>query len=260
MGSLRDSISTSVRELWCCSRFLPTVGTMARTSVSEKAIEWVCANRRIIIEHFASDEICPSTSEPVSLFMTGAPGAGKTESSIAIAAMLKKRGDAIVRIDPDAIRTLIPQYTGRNTDTIKGASFLGVEKLYDYALKAGKSMILDSTFTPYRKIEENVSRSIAKHRPTAIIYIDQDPLVAWHFTKEREKVEGRSIPRDFFIRTLFESRENVQKIKAMYGDRITVHVIQKNYVKQTQRFIEDVEQIDDVVRIKYSEDALKELL
>ncbi len=233
---------------------------MAHKSVSEQAIVWVRTNKNVIIDHFANDEICPSTREPVSLFMAGSPGAGKTESSIAIVEMLKKRGDAIVRIDPDAIRALLPQYTGMNTDAVKGASFLAVEKLYDYVLKTGKSMILDSTFTPYRKTEDNVGRSIAKHRPTAIIYIDQDPLVAWHFTKEREKVEGRSIPRDFFIRTLFESRENVRKIKETYGNEITLHVIQKDYVKQTQRFIEDVEQIDDIVRFKYSVDALRELL
>ena len=79
-------------------------------------------------------------------------------------------------------------------------------------------------------------------------------------TKEREKIEGRSIPREFFIRTLFESRENVRKIKEHYGDQITVHVIQKDYVKQTQRFIEDVEHIDAVVQIKYSMDDLRELL
>ena len=145
-------------------------------------------------------------------------------------------------------------------DQLKVAALKRRDSTVAGTLKAGKSMILDSTFTPYRKIEGNVRRSITKHRPTAIIYIDQDPLVAWHFTKEREKIEGRSIPRDFFIRTLSESRENVQKIKDQYGEQITVHVIQKDYVKQTQRFIEDVEQIDDVVQIKYSVDALKELL
>lgn len=233
---------------------------MAKKSVSEKAIEWVRANKRVIIEHFASDGVCPPSEEPFSIFMAGSPGAGKTESSIAIVEMLKKRGDAIVRIDPDAIRTLIPQYTGSNTDAVKGASFLAVEKLYDYVLKTGKSMILDSTFTPYKKIEGNVRRSVAKGRPTAIIYIDQDPLVAWHFTKEREKVEGRSIPRDFFIRTLFESQENVRKIKEVYGDKVILRVVQKDYVKQTQSVVEDVKFIDDVVQIKYSVDDLKKLL
>lgn len=233
---------------------------MTKKSVSEKAIEWVRANKKKIIDHFSSDAVCPSSKEPFSIFMAGSPGAGKTESSIAIVEMLKKRGDAIVRIDPDEIRKLIPQYTGSNTDAVKGASFLAVEKLYDYVLKTGKSMILDSTFTPYKKIEGNVRRSVAKGRTTTIIYIDQDPLVAWHFTKEREKVEGRSIPRDFFIRTLFESRENVQKIKEQYGDQVDLHVIQKDFVKQTQRFIEDVEQIDHVVRIKYNVDDLQELL
>lgn len=233
---------------------------MTSKSLAEKAIEWVRANKKKIIDHFASDVVCPPSEEPFSIFMAGSPGAGKTESSIAIVEMLKKRGDAIIRIDPDAIRTLLPQYTGSNTDAIKGASFLAVEKLYDYVLKTGKSMILDSTFTPYRKIEGNVRRSVSKGRPTVIIYIDQDPFVAWHFTKEREKAEGRSIPRDFFIRTLFESRENVRKIKETYDNEIALHVIQKDYVKQTQRFIEDVEFIDDVVRIKYSLDDLQELL
>lgn len=229
-------------------------------SVSQKAIEWVRLNKKKIIEHFAGDSVYPSSEEPFSIFMAGSPGAGKTESSIAIVEMMKKRGEGIVRIDPDEIRKLIPQYTGTNTDAVKGASFLAVEKLYDYVLKAGKSMILDSTFTPYKKIEGNVRRSVAKGRTTTIIYIDQDPLVAWHFTKEREKIEGRSIPKDFFIRTLFESRENVQKIKEQYGDQVDLHVIQKDFVKQTQRFIEDVEQIDHVVRIKYSVDNLQELL
>jgi len=233
---------------------------MVKRSFSEQAIEWVRSNKKTIIASFASDDVCPSTKEPLSLFMAGSPGAGKTESSIAILEMLRKRGDAIVRIDPDEIRAHIPQYTGRNTDAIKGASFLAVEKLYDYVLKTDKSMILDSTFTPYGKIEDNVRRSLHRNRPTAIIYIDQDPLVAWHFTKEREKAEGRSIPRDFFIRTLFESRENVRKIKEKYGDRITVHVIQKDYIKSTRQFIEDIEHIDDVVRIRYSVNDLRKLL
>ena len=233
---------------------------MTKKSVSEKAIEWVRANKKKILDHFASDSVCPPSEEPFSIFMAGSPGAGKTESSIAIVEMLKKRGDGIVRIDPDEIRKLIPQYTGHNTDVVKGASFLAVEKLYDYVLKTGKSMILDSTFTPYKKIEGNVHRSVAKGRTTTIIYIDQDPLVAWHFTKEREKVEGRSIPQDFFIRTLFESRENVRKIKESFGDRILLRVIQKDYVKQTQRFIEDVQFIDDVVQIKYNVDDLRKLL
>lgn len=233
---------------------------MTSKSLAEKAIEWVRANKKKIIDHFASDVVCPPSEEPFSIFMAGSPGAGKTESSIAIVEMLKKRGDAIVRIDPDAIRTLLPQYTGSNTDAVKGASFLAVEKLYDYVLKTGKSMILDSTFTPYRKIEGNVRRSVAKGRTTTVIYIDQDPLVAWHFTKEREKVEGRSIPREFFIRTLFESRENVRKIKEAYGGKVILRVVHKNYVKQTQSVVEDVKFIDDVVRIKYSVDDLKKLL
>ncbi len=233
---------------------------MKDKSVSEKTIDWVRANKKKIIEHFASDVVCPKSDEPFPIFMAGSPGAGKTESSIAIVEMLKKRGDAIVRIDPDEIRKLIPQYTGSNTDAVKGASFLAVEKLYDYVLKAGKSMILDSTFTPYKKIEGNVRRSVAKGRTTTVIYIDQDPLVAWHFTKEREKVEGRSIPREFFIRTLFESWENVRKIKETYGDKVILRVVQKDYVKQTQSVVEDVKFIDDVVRIKYSVDDLKKLL
>lgn len=96
---------------------------MTHKSVSDQAIEWVRANRKAIIEHFASDDICPPIKEPFSIFMAGSPGAGKTESSLAIVEMLNIRGDTVVRIDPDEIRMLIPQYTGRNTDVIKGHHF-----------------------------------------------------------------------------------------------------------------------------------------
>jgi Mrp family chromosome partitioning ATPase len=44
--------------------------------------------------------------------MAGSPGAGKTESSIAIVEMLKKRGGAIVLIDSDVIGKLIPYMEG----------------------------------------------------------------------------------------------------------------------------------------------------
>ena len=46
-----------------------------------------------------------------------------------------------------------------------------------------------------------------------LFYVYQDPQVAWSFTKERELVEGRVVPKDTFINAFFQARENIEKVK-----------------------------------------------
>lgn len=229
-------------------------------ALHEEAIRWVHSHKNELIEQFASDAICPPTEKPLSLFMAGSPGAGKTEASLALVDALSKFHIPIVRIDPDEIRAALPQYTGNNTDDIKGASFIAVEKLHDYVLAKRKSMILDSTFTPYKKIADNVQRSINKDRIVHIIYIYQHPLAAWRFTKEREKIEGRSVPRAFFIQTLFEARQNVKKIKKKFGDYVEVTALKKNYERDTSQFFYNVQNIDEIIKFDYSISDLRRIL
>ena len=96
---------------------------------------------------------------------------------------------------------------------MQGASALGVEKVYDYVLKKKLNVILDGTFADFAKARSNIERSIKRKRAVAIFYLYQDPLIAWEFTKKREKLEGRKVPLNVFIDSLFKSKANVIKLK-----------------------------------------------
>lgn len=123
--------------------------------------------------------------------MAGSPGAGKTEASIELLAIVETNGSEILRIDPDELRHKFPNYTGDNSWLFqKGVSVL-VERVHDLALKQKQSFLLDGTLSNYDKAQENISRSLKRHRAVQILYVYQDPMLAWEFVQSREAVEGR---------------------------------------------------------------------
>ena len=126
-------------------------------------------NKELLIEKFAKLESIPSKDSPFSIFMAGSPGAGKTEFS---KAFIKSNSlISAVRIDADEIKEIIPQYNGHNSDVVQGASALGVEKIYDFALKNNQNVIIDGTFANYKISYSNIKRSIKKNRIVGIFYI-----------------------------------------------------------------------------------------
>ena len=140
------------------------------------------------------------------------------------------------------------------------AAALGVEKLYDHALQHKQDLILDGTMGDYAKARSNISRSIDHSRIVQIYYIYQDPIVAWEFTKKREAIERRGIPKQFFISSFFQSKENVNKLKQEFGSHIQVHLIVKNFENDTEQFKLNIEHIDSHLKIGYTEATLNELL
>jgi UDP-N-acetylglucosamine kinase len=68
------------------------------------ALEYVKSHKKELIERFCPPSICHSIANPVSLFMAGSPGAGKTEVS---KGLIKKFNDVPVRIDADEIRAFL---------------------------------------------------------------------------------------------------------------------------------------------------------
>lgn len=227
-------------------------------SVHDKAVAFVKKNRKLLIEKFANDDICPTEVNPISIFMAGSPGAGKTEFS---KNLLKKiPGLKAVRIDADEIKEIIPQYTRKNSDEIQGASALGVEYLYDYVLDKKKSVILDGTFADYKKSCKNIERSLKRKRIIEIYYLFQDPVIAWKFTKAREELEGRFVPKTVFVDSLFKAKENVDKVKNEYGKAIKVHVVIKNFENNQENLYVDVDTIDTYLKISYDYKSLMKKL
>ena len=227
-------------------------------SQSDDAIMWVKKNKKLIVEQFADPKKFQKEEHPLTIFMAGSPGAGKTETA---KALNKRLPFPLVHIDADAIRAMIPGFNGANASIFQAAVTIGVEKLYDSVLSKGLSAIVDTTFTPFAKAHSNVSRSIKKNRSVLIIYVYQDPVQAWKFAKAREQVEGRVIPRSSFIKQFLEARPSVDRMKKEWGKNVQAYVVRKDILTQkSEEYVESVEKIEDVVNFSYTIDDLEHLI
>lgn len=224
--------------------------------ISDEAIVWVKSHQKDIVQKFAG--ACPPASDiPVSIFMAGSPGAGKTEFSKNLLALL---WESIVRIDPDEVRNYLPQYTPGKAHLFQGAVSIAVEKVHDHVLQKKKDFLLDGTFSNLGIARSNIARSLDKHRIVLVQYVYQDPLVAWDFTKKREAIEGRNIPKESFIEQLFAARDNIDFLKAEFGDRVKIDLVRRNVQTGEYDMENDVQKIADRVLVGYAKgDLLKQL-
>lgn len=235
--------------------------------ISEEANDYIQKHKKKLIEEFADSEIYKPATRPVSFFMAGSPGAGKTEISKVMIPLMEKAFSEkgldsfrIVRIDGDEIRSFLPGYNGSNSDLFQKAITSGVAKLFDYAMAKKLNVLVDGTFASEKYALENIERSIRKGRLPYIFYVYQDPLKAWEFTKAREAVEGRKIPMEEFIDKLFKAKENVNKIKEIYQDQVYVDLIIKAYDNKISNYEANISNLDDYIKINYSKATLlKEL-
>lgn len=243
--------------------------------ISEDAIEFVKRNKKLIINKFAdSSRYKPVQApiSPISFFMAGSPGAGKTEFSKNFIEPVEKSMSqklvelgysepfTIVRIDGDEIRGMLPGYTGNNSHLFQGAISVGVNKLYDYVLDKKLNVLVDGTFSNEKYAIENIKRSLDKNRTVNVLYIYQDPLKAWELTKAREAKEGRMIALDLFVKEFFLARENVNKVKKIYGNKIQVDFIQRDFEKEAYGYEINIDNVDNYLNMEYTEESLTEKL
>ncbi|MEK7178926.1 MAG: zeta toxin family protein [Patescibacteria group bacterium] len=105
---------------------------MTDEEICIQAIEFAKKNKVRIAEELTDPAKYEPEITPVSVFMAGSPGAGKTEFSKSLIEILEADQERrVVRIDSDEIRRLIPGYTGNNSHLFQGAISLVVEKMHD---------------------------------------------------------------------------------------------------------------------------------
>ena len=105
---------------------------------------------------------------PVSVFMAGSPGAGKTEYSKNVISILEKNKDhSVIRIDGDDVRSELPGYTGKNSSLFQGAISLIVEKIHDFALAQKQSFVMDGTMA---RFSSRVERSPELGKGPALLF------------------------------------------------------------------------------------------
>jgi len=212
------------------------------------------AREKTDVSIFLPDEL------PVSVFMAGSPGAGKTESSRNLIARLTKGNAPILRIDPDELRSVFTDYTGHNSDLFIGATSIIADKIHDSALYNSQSFIFDGTLSNLERARENIKRSLDKNRFVQIVYVYQDPRQAWEFVKAREIKDGRKIPREAFISQYFKARENTNRLKGEFGSKIKVDLIVKNIDGTDFSYRENIDVIDKYIPEKYTKDDLEKII
>lgn len=223
-----------------------------------EAFKFIKENKKELIKKFANPNFFKPVLKPVSLFMAGSPGAGKTE----VSKNLTKRFHNIpIRIDADEIRKICPGYIGLNAHAFQRSANKGVNILFDYALKYSLNIILDGTFA-YGGALENVKRSLKHKRTVELWFIYQDPIKAWEVTKAREEKESRHVSKDVFIKTFFESRKNIASVKSMFGKSVQLNLLIKDYDNNQEKFRLNIttDELDSTIESHYDEDELKKLL
>lgn len=235
---------------------------MDTSEVSVNARKFIKEHKKELCGHFADKEIYTPVLNPSAYFMAGSPGAGKTEYSKSFILQLQERAPQrkIVRIDADEVRDYIPHYDHTNAIAVQGAAALGVEYLLDCVLKHSQDFLLDATFADYEKSHQNITRCLHRNRKIGITNIYQDPLVAWEFTKKREKVEGRPVPKETFINAFFTAKENVDKTKKEFNDQVQLDLVIKNVNQGIEKTQFNIDQVANFLKIEYNPQTLRELL
>ena len=228
--------------------------------IEDAVLAFARENKKAIAKkHTDKSQFVPE-DEPVSVFMAGSPGAGKTEASIELLTLVEENSTEILRIDPDDLRHEFPEYTGDNSWLFqKGVSVL-VEKIHDLALSQKQSFLLDGTLSHYDKAKQNIERSLKRDRVVQILYVYQEPMLAWDFVKSREIVEGRRIEPEHFIEQYFAARNVVNRLKETFGSQIKIDLLMKNTDNSHKWYKAGVDQIDNHIPEKYNPADLEKVL
>lgn len=230
-------------------------------TIKKQAEEFARIHRKEIakeltdISRFAPEDI------PVSIFMAGSPGAGKTEYSKSLIDIF---GQTTIRIDGDEFRQRMPGYTGNNSQLFNTAVSLIVERVHDLALDNKQTFILDGTFSKYEKAASNIKRSLSKNRIVFIFYVYQKPDVAWKFTQAREVLEGRNIPKNAFIEQFINSRNTIEQIQNEFKGKVLVFLVKRNFetheIEKVVALDDTTAQIDQYLEKRYTQSDLETLL
>lgn len=225
--------------------------------IRKSAQKFIQHNKMLLVDTFANDSVHKPDDFPVTVFMAGSPGAGKTEVSIEL---VKQFTSLAVRIDADEIRKLCEGYTGMNAHLFQSAASIGVDTLYNYCLEQKLNMVVDGTFA-HQKTTANIEKSLAFGRKVIIYFVYQDPQVAWDFTKKREGVEQRRITKETFIRGYFMSRTNVNDAKMQFGEQVELNLLVKNLTNDNVSAIhKNISAVDLYFNKIYTKDELDNII
>ncbi len=217
------------------------------------SVHYAKENKKILVSSIIDEK--EKEEEKTAIFMAGSPGAGKTEVTQTLMAL----NNNLCVIDADKFRELFPGYVGNNSAEFQRGSALLVDAALDLVLKKGYSFILDSTFAT-SKVNQNIERALKKNYTVLVYYVYQDPFIAWDFTKKRELVEGRFVPKERFINAFFQARKNLMRVKEEFQERVTINILVKDFKNTISDFLMDIDNVELTLPINYTKEGLEEEL
>lgn len=228
--------------------------------IETEAISFAKSHKEEIARELTNPQKFLKDSSPVSVFMAGSPGAGKTESSRHLIERFSGDGHMVLRIDPDDLRARLPGYNGKNSSLFQYATSIIADRMQDIAISHDQNYIFDGTLTNLNRARDNIKRGLGHNRLVQILYVYQDPLQAWKFVQAREKKDGRVIPKDVFVQQYFQARTNVNQLKKEFGNNLRVDLIVKNIDGTDFQYKENIGTIDSYIPEGYTQDTLSESL
>jgi predicted ABC-type ATPase len=231
-----------------------TLGAPDKDPVWRRAIEYARQHKKEIARRLTDPSVFVSEERPVSVFMAGSPGAGKTEASKAL--LEKFAPQPILRIDPDELRSEFPEYDGANAWLFQGAISILVDRILDLVFRQSQSFILDGTLAVESAAQRNIERSLRRDRFVQILYVYQNPRSAWKFVCAREEVEGRKILPEHFVEQYFAARKVVNGLKDLFGRNLRVDLLVKNIDGSDKFYKANIDRIDFYVPEKYDPETL----
>ncbi len=218
---------------------------------------WINSHKKDFANKLISESGAKSDGQKTAIFMAGLPGAGKTEFT---KSLIRLSNLNVVRLDMDEIATKIDGYSPEIADRYRAGASALLNKTYDIVVKRGIDFIMDGTFSSKSALFD-VRRAISHGYKVKIIYIFQDPKIAWNFTLAREKVEHRAIAIDGFIDSYFKITKNIKDVK-IECDKIILDVVVKNKDNIVGDYKEDVSinEIDKIQYNCYNRESLKEYI
>ncbi len=232
--------------------------TEQEARIEQEAMEYARAQKKAIAKRLTDITKFLPDRNPVSVFMAGSPGAGKTEASVEL--LKETDGNAVIRIDPDELRGLFPGYTGGNAWLFQKAVSILVDRIHDVALEQSQSFLLDGTLSHYNVAKQNIERSLKRKRRVQILYVYQEPRLAWEFVQAREAQEGRRIRPEIFIDQYFEARDVVNRLKLEFGKNISVDLLLKNNDNSHRLYQAGIDQIDHHIPEKYTRADVEQMI
>lgn len=193
------------------------------SEIEEISIQYLNEHKKAFLELY-SRGIEPSEEKYV-IFTAGMSGVGKTETS----ETLVKQDKTLMHIDTDKIREFFQPvgYDGQNSDEFQKVASRGFNELFNYAMKNGYSMILDTNLASIGQAKQNIERLLKRGYNIEITYLYNHPDFCYEYAVSREVVTHRKVPLDVFERSNVNSYKTVLEIKSLFKEKVILHFIDK---------------------------------